>query len=106
MRALSESAEDAYEKTMLLSQLHDEHVARREGLGRERRTALQRFSYLARNPVMKLKGTARSLGLSFNTMASSVNRLIDIGILVQSGGERRNGTFRYKEYLDILREGT
>lgn len=55
---------------------------------------------------MKLKGTARSLGLSFNTMASSVNRLIDIGILVQSGGERRNGTFRYKEYLDILREGT
>jgi len=91
LRALSESAEDAYEKTMLLAKLHDEHVARIETLGRARLTALQLFSYLERNPIMEIKGTARSLGLSFNTVASSVNRLIDIGILVQSGGEKPRG---------------
>ncbi len=106
LMALSESAQDAYENIMLLSTLHDEHISRIDTLGRARLTALQLFLYLERNPIMEIKGTARSLGLSFNTVASAVNRLIDIGILVQSGGDRRNRTFSYKEYLDILRQGT
>lgn len=106
LSAVSESAQDAYENIMRLSKLHDAHVARIESLGRARLTALQLFSYLQRNPIMEIKGTAQALGLSFNTVASSVNRLIDIGILVQSGGDKRYRTFSYKEYLDILREGT
>lgn len=106
LRAVSESAQDAYENIMRLTKLHDEHVARINTLGRARLTAHQLFSYLERNPIMEIKGTAKSLGLSFNTVASSVNRLADIGILVQSGGDHRNRTFSYKEYLDILREGT
>jgi predicted transcriptional regulator len=75
-------------------------------LGRARLTALQLFSYLERNPIMEIKGTAQALQLSFNTVASAVKRLVDIGILVQSGGNQRGRTFSYKEYLDILREGT
>jgi len=106
LSAVSESAQDAYENIMRLSKLHDAHVARIESLGRARLTALQLFSYLQRNPIMEIKGTAQALGLSFNTVASSVNRLIDIGILVYSGGDKRYRTFSYKEYLDILREGT
>ena len=106
LRAVSESAQDAYENIIRLAKLHDEHVARIVALGRARLTALQLFSYLERNPIMEIKGTAQSLGLSFNTVASAVNRLVDIGILVQSGGDKRYRTFNYKEYLDILREGT
>lgn len=106
LRAVSESAQDAYENIIHLAKLHDGHVARINTLGRAKLTALQLFSYLERNPIMEIKGTAQSLRLSFNTVASSVNRLVDIGILVQSGGDKRNRTFSYKEYLDILREGT
>lgn len=106
LRAVSESAQDAYENIIRLAKLHDEHVARIVALGRARLTALRLFSYLERNPIMEIKGTAQSLGLSFNTVASAVNRLVDIGILVQSGGDKRYRTFNYKEYLDILREGT
>jgi len=106
LSAVSESAEDAYENIIRLSKLRDAHVARIESLGRARLTALQLFSYLQRNPIMEIKGAASSLGFSFNTVASSVNRLVDIGILVQSGGDKRNRTFSYQEYLDILREGT
>ena len=106
LSAVSESAENAYENILRLIKLHDEHVARINTLGRARLTALQLFSYLQRNPIMEIKGTAQFLGLSFNTVASSVNHLVDIGILVQSGGDKRNRIFSYKEYLDILREGT
>ncbi len=37
-------------------------------------------------PSWRSKGTAEALQLSFNTVASAVNRLVDIDILVQSGG--------------------
>ena len=106
LNAVSESAQDAHENTVRLIKLHDEHVERINTLGRARITALQLFSYLERNPIMEIKGTAQSLQLSFNTVASAVNRLIDIDILVQSGGNQRGRTFSYKEYLDILRVGT
>lgn len=106
LMAVSESAQDAYENIIRLAKLHDEHVARINTLGRARLTALQLFSYLERNPIMEIKGTAQALQLSFNTVASAVKRLVDIGILVQSGGNQRGRTFSYKEYLDILREGT
>lgn len=106
LRAVSESAQDAYENIMLLSKLHDEHVIRINSLGRARLTALKLFSYLERNPIMEIQGAAQSLDLSFNTVASAVNRLIDIGILVQTGGDKRNRIFSYKEYLDILKKGT
>lgn len=106
LRAVSESAQDAYENIIRLAKLHDEHVARINTLGRARLTALQLFSYLERNPIIEIKGTAQAMQLSFNTVASAVKRLLDIGILAQSGGNQRNRTFKYKEYLDILREGT
>ena len=91
---------------MRLARLHDDHGERINTLGRARLTALQLFSYLQRNPIMGIKGTAKALPLSFNTVASAVKRLVDIGILVQSGGNQRGRTFGYKDYIDILREGT
>lgn len=106
LSAISESAQDAHENTERLIKLHDDHLERINNLGRARLTALQLFEYLERNPIMEIKGTAQALQLSFNTVASAVKRLVDIGILVQSGGNQRRRTFSYKEYLDILRVGT
>lgn len=106
LKAVSESAQDAYENIIRLAKLHDTHVSRINTLGRARLTALQLFSYLEHNPIMEIKRTAEAMQLSFNTIASAVKRLVDIGILVQSGGNQRGRTFSYKEYLDILREGT
>ncbi|MCK9288368.1 MAG: Fic family protein [Sphaerochaetaceae bacterium] len=106
LKAVFESAQDAHENIVRLAKLHDKHVERINAVGRARFTALQLFSYLERNPIMEIKGTAQALQLSFNTVASAVKRLVDIGILVQSGGNQRSRTFSYKEYLDILREGT
>jgi len=53
-----------------------------------------------------VKQTAEKLGLSFNTVSSAVNRLINVGILVQTENTRRNRIFAYEEYLNILRKGT
>lgn len=39
-------------------------------------------------------------------MASIVKDLINIGVLEQTSTQSRNRTFAYKEYLEILKEGT
>ena len=106
LRAVSESAEDAHENIIRLARLHDAHEARINTLGRARFTALQLLSYLEHNPIMEINRTAQALKLSFNTVASAVKRLSNIGILVQTSGDRRGRTFAYKEYLDILKQGT
>ncbi len=106
LHAVSESAQDAYENTVSLVKLHDDYVSRINALGRARFTVFRLFSYLERNPIMEIKETAEALQLSYNTVASAVNRLISIGVLVQSGGGQRGRVFSYKDYLDILRVGT
>ncbi len=106
LTAVSQSAKDAHENIVRLVKLQYEHLARINTLGRARFTALQLFSYVTSNPIIEIHRTATALQLSFNTIASAVKRLVDIGILVQSGGNKRGRTFSYKEYLDILKDGT
>ncbi len=75
-------------------------------MGRASQTTMQVFRHLEANPMIDIGKTAKKLGLSFNTVSSAVNRLIDVGILVQTENTRRNRIFTYEDYLNILREGT
>lgn len=64
------------------------------------------FTYLETNPIIDIQKTAKDLGIAFNTISSAVKNLREIGVLEQTSTQSRNRTFAYKEYLDILREGT
>lgn len=75
-------------------------------MGRASQTTMQVFRHLEANPMIDIGKTAEKLGLSFNTVSSAVNRLIDVGILVQTENTMRNRIFTYEDYLNILREGT
>jgi len=75
-------------------------------MGRAANTALLLFCYIEQNPIIEIQKAATALGMSFNAVSNSVNRLIEAGILEQNSGNRRNRTFSYAVYLDILREGT
>ena len=64
------------------------------------------FNYIETNPIIDIRKTSQALGVAYNTIATQVKRLIDAGILIQTDSASRNRTFSYKEYLDILRDGT
>jgi DNA-binding Lrp family transcriptional regulator len=74
--------------------------------GRTPKSTLLLFNYLEKNPIIEIRKTAEALKLSFNTTANAVKRLMQAGILLQTSSNSRNRTFSYKEYLDLLREGT
>ena len=106
LQAVYESAKDATETIDKLNNLHNKNIATIEKLGRSAKTAMLLFTYLETNPIIDIQKTAKDLGIAFNTISSAVKNLCEIGVLEQTSTQSRNRTFAYKEYLDILREGT
>lgn len=106
LQAIYESAEDATITIDRLTALHDKNIVAINGMGRASKTALRLFAYLEENPIIEIQKTANALGITFKTIADSVRRLCEIGILTQNSGEQRNRTFSYAAYLELLREGT
>ncbi len=106
LEAVYESAKDAVETIDKLTSLHDNYCLKIKGLGRRAKNAIRVFEYLESNPIIEIQKTAKELDIAFNTMSSIVKDLISIGVLEQTSTQSRNRTFAYKEYLEILKEGT
>jgi len=106
LQAIFESAEDATITIDKLMALHDRNITLISDMGRATKTALRLFLYLEENPIIDIKKTATALNTTFKTISDSVQRLHEMGILIQNSGKQRNRTFSYADYLDILREGT
>lgn len=106
LQAINECAEDAILTIDKLDALHQKNTAIINDMGRTAKNALLLFNYLEANPIIDIKKTSQALGVSYNTVATQVKRFIDMGILAQTDLGSRNRTFSYKEYLDILRDGT
>lgn len=105
LQAILKSAEDAIATINKLATLHEKNM-KLITTGRTPKSTLLLFNYLEKNPIIEIRKTAEALKLSFNTTANAVKRLMQAGILLQTSSNSRNRTFSYKEYLDLLREGT
>ncbi len=106
LEAVYESAKDAVETIDKLTSLHDNYCLKIVGMGRRAKNVIRVFEYLEANPIIEIQKTAKELDIAFNTMSSIVKDLISIGVLEQTSTQSRNRTFAYKEYLEILKEGT
>ena len=106
LQAIMESAGDATSTIDELITLHDTNTSVISKLGRASKNTMLVFDYLESNPITAIGKTAEALSITFNTASSAVRRVVDAGILVQTGGGGRNRTFAYEAYLDILRKGT
>lgn len=106
LQAVAESAENAIMATDKLVALHSKNVKIIGKMGRAARNTRKLFDYTEANPIIEILKTAEALGLAFNTISDAIKRLEEAGVLVQSVGQQRYRMFSYKEYLDLLKEGT
>jgi Fic family protein len=104
--ALQESANDAIGAIDKLTALHEKNESQIAEIGRSAKTVSKVFAFIEKNPIIEIKKTAVALDMSFNTIASAVTRMQEMGIVVQTENVRRNRTFSYEAYLEILRSGT
>ena len=106
LTAIYECSQDAIQTIDKLTALHEKNEKKASEMKRAAKNTMSVFRYLEKNPIIDIGKTSEALDLSFNTVSSAINRLIDAGIVIQTENSARNRTFAYEEYLQILRNGT
>jgi len=106
LQAVEDTAKDAISRIYELAKLHEKNVELISNMGRSSANIRRVFDYLESHPIIEIKKTSEILEMSYNTISSAVEKLIEANILVQQGAGMRNRTFAYEGYLGILRDGT
>ena len=84
----------------------DDRERVRTAAGRRAVTALRVHDALKSRPILSLPGACRDTGLTFHTVASAMELLVNQGIAREITGRQRDRLFVYDRYLSILNEGT
>jgi Fic family protein len=69
-------------------------------------TAVRLFESLPRHPIVTVASAMKLVEASKPTATRAIEVLVDVGILVEVTGRRRDRSFAYRSYLDRLRAGT
>lgn len=64
------------------------------------------FAYLKEHPIVNIGGTAKALGVAFNTVSTALKKLSAAGIVEEKTTKSRDRIFEYSRYLNILKSGT
>ena len=86
--------------------LINNHEAKVNSMGRASSTALVVYRCFVKQPVLNANAIQTQTSLSAATIHSSLENLIKLGILEEVSQKKRNKIFAYKEYINILNEGT
>ena len=106
LEAVSKAASDSLKAIRQLSALHDTNIEKLPKTNRSKDNLRAVFDYIEQYPIIDIKRTAKELEVSYNTVATAVKKLVELGILQETTNAARNRVFAYEEYLEILRKDT
>jgi len=106
LEGVIETAEQAFKTAQRIVKLFADDRARIVTMGQAAGNVSRVHSYLRKKPVVEIPRASQELGISQPTVSSALKRLEDIGVVKEITGKARDRIFVYKEYLDILEEGT
>lgn len=106
LEGVKETAESAVSTAQRLSELFRTDRAKIAPQRRRAGSALRVHDALKARPISSVQEVCRTSGLSFPAAASAIELLMDLGIVRELTGRRRNRLFVYDRYLGILSEGT
>ena len=89
-----------------LAELFRADRSRIESVGRRAGSALRVIEALKARPIQSMPGVCDLTGLSFPAVSSAMELLVELRIVHEHTGKRRNRLFVYDHYLAILNEGT
>lgn len=106
LEAVSKAASDSLKMIDKLSRLHDRNIGKLPKTTRSKDNLRAVFDYIEQHPIIDIKRTAKELRISYNTVATAVKKLVELGILQETTNALRNRVFAYEEYLRIIRKDT
>jgi Fic family protein len=99
-------ANEATSTAESLSELFTADRARVEKLGRAAPSALRVYDLLRDRILISSTRVAETLGLTWPTVQSAIERLEGLGIAREVTGKRRDRVYSYERQLKVLNEGT
>ena len=106
LRGVKETSDQAVNAARRIIALMDDDRRKIEGLGRPAASVLRVHQYAQTHPILSIASTAEQIGITFPTVASSIEHMQQLGILRETTGRQRHRLYTYQNYLDILNEGT
>lgn len=105
LRAIIQTCEDAIDTIERINKLTEKDTARIREFDYNK-NILVLYNYLLQHPIIDIGMASKNLGLSYNTVSKCISRLSELTIVKQNNNKNRNRLFCYKEYLEILKNGT
>jgi Fic family protein len=106
LEGVRQTADGAVTTARRLVELFQKDRDRIQKGGRAAGSALRVHDVLRERPLAGLQDVSRRARLSFPTSTSGMKLLINLGIVRELTGKRRNRIFGYGRYMKILSEGT
>ena len=106
LEGVRQTAELAVSTARRLTDMFDGDRERIIRIGRAANSALRVQQALKERPVATLPALCERTGLTFPTVSSALNRLIELGVVREATGAARNRIFVYDRFLSVLNEGT
>ena len=105
LEAVAASAQHALRAAQAISMLREQHLdmVRAHGLAP---AGLVLVDKLLERPIVSVQDVAAAIARTFATANRLVTEFERLGLLVESTGRARNRRFMYREYYEVLREGT
>jgi len=99
----AQEAADTAERTLRLFANDRQKI---QVLGRAATSTLCVHELMERNPFVRIRTAAKALKLTIPTVTSALNHLLQLGIVKEVSGKRRNRLFAYSRYVKMVGEGT
>ncbi len=106
LRGVKETSEQAVGAARRIIHLLESDRRRIEELGRPAASVLRVHQHAQTHPILSIATSAEEIGITFPTAAGAVEHMQQLGILREITGKQRGRLFAYRQYLDILNEGT
>ena len=106
LNGIIETSNQAVETAHKILQLFKTDNKKLQDLGRSRPSAQEVHESFQNIPVSTISNLIKKLPLTAPAIHNAVDKLEKLGILDEITGKKRGKIYLYKEYHDILREGT
>jgi len=98
------TAKEAVETSKKIIKLREEDMKRIFTLGRSVNKATLVFNHLFHTPLITIKDVEKITGLKNPNALALINKLVNLGILTETTGRKRNKVFAYERYIKLFEE--
>jgi len=105
LEGVSSSAKQALSTATKINKLFKNDLAKIDSLGRARFSCIQTLEYLKKLPQVSVTLLSQELNMTAPTARSSLTHMVNLGILEEMSGKKRDKVYVYRKYLNILDDG-